>query len=50
MIYLVSNNQLLFNCTDYNQLSVKEALKKLSQLTLIQLDTETLGLILNFKI
>ena len=44
MIYLVSNNQLLFKSTKYEIINFKEAMDILSPLSIIQLDSETEGL------
>lgn len=50
MIYLVSNNQRLFNSDKYEIISFKEALDLLSSLKEIQLDTETSGLDCHVKV
>lgn len=44
MIYLISKQRSLFNQNEYLILSPEEALKKLSSLKIVQLDTETEGL------
>ena len=50
MIYLVSNNQRLFNSDKYEIISFKEALDLLSSLKEIQLDSETSGLDCHVKV
>lgn len=44
MIYLISRNKTLFNSDNYRQISFEDAMKILSPLSLIQLDSETSGL------
>lgn len=50
MVYLVSNNQRLFNSDKYEIISFKEALDLLSSLKEIQLDSETSGLDCHVKV
>jgi len=44
MIYLVSNQRSLFETDKYKEISFEDAKKKLYELSVIQLDTETSGL------
>jgi len=50
MIYLVSNNNTLFESNNYKKISCKDALQLLDKLKLIQLDSETSGLDCHTKV
>ena len=51
MIYLVTDNQQLFNCenSDYTIISVEQSLSLLSSLSTIGVDTETEGIDVHTK-
>lgn len=43
MIYLVSNQQQLFDSEHYKMLSVEESVAMMEEWTIVQFDTETSG-------
>lgn len=49
MIFLVTNNQQLFNNENYKIISVEESLKKLNNLKIVGVDTETEGIDVHTK-